>query len=73
VDARQSAYRRSAKAPLPKIAAQTPSRHEAAALARKWQLAQLAGRLERWRGYPANVGSHQFIMCCAQFGRDALF
>jgi DNA polymerase-1 len=34
------------KAPLPKIAAQTPSWHKAAALARKWQLTQLAGRLE---------------------------
>ena len=34
------------KAPLPKIAAQTPTWHKAAALARKWQLNQLAGRLE---------------------------
>ena len=31
------------KAPLPKIAAQTPTWHKAAALARKWQLNQLAG------------------------------
>jgi len=45
-----SAYRSIAtmdkKAPLPKIAAQTPTWHKAAALARKWQLNQLAGRLE---------------------------
>ena len=34
------------KAPLPKIAAQTPTWHKAAALARKWQLNKLAGRLE---------------------------
>jgi hypothetical protein len=34
------------KAPLPKIAAQAPTWREAAALARKWQLNQLAGRLE---------------------------
>ena len=34
------------KAPLPKIATQTPTWHKAAALARKWQLNQLAGRLE---------------------------
>ena len=45
------------KAPLPKIAARTPTWHKAAALARKWQLNQLAGRLEEmarkpppWRG-----------------------
>ncbi len=34
------------EAPLPKIAAQTPTWHKAAALARKLQLNQLAGRLE---------------------------
>jgi exodeoxyribonuclease-3 len=34
------------KAPLPKIAAQIPTWHKAAALARKWELNQLAGRLE---------------------------
>src|SRR5215471_16708847 len=34
------------KAPLPKIAAQTPTWHKAAALARKWQLNKLAVRLE---------------------------
>jgi DNA polymerase I len=34
------------KAPLPKIAAQTPTWQKAAALARKWQLNQLASRLE---------------------------
>jgi exodeoxyribonuclease III len=34
------------KAPLPKIVAQTPTWHKAAALVRKWQLNQLAGRLE---------------------------
>jgi len=34
------------KAPLPTIAAQTPTWHKAAALARKWQLNKLAGRLE---------------------------
>ena len=44
------------KAPLPKIAAQIPTWHKATALARKWQLNQLAGRLEEmarthvWRG-----------------------
>ena len=44
------------KAPLPKIVAQTRTWHKAAALARKWQLSQLAGRLEEmartllWRG-----------------------
>jgi hypothetical protein len=40
------------KAPLPKIAAQTPSWHKAAALARKWQLNQLAGRLEEMARKP---------------------
>jgi len=40
------------KAPLPKIAAQTPTWHKAAALARKWQLNQLAGRLEEMAGKP---------------------
>jgi exodeoxyribonuclease III len=43
------------KAPLPKIAVQTPTWHKAAALARKWQLNQLAGRLEemaRKTAYP---------------------
>ena len=34
------------KAPLPKIATQTPTWHKAVALARKWHLNQLAGRLE---------------------------
>ncbi len=34
------------KAPLPKLGAQTPTWAKAAALARKWQLKQLAGRLE---------------------------
>jgi DNA polymerase-1 len=40
------------KAPLPKIAAQTPTWHKAAALARKWQLSQLAGRLEEMARKP---------------------
>jgi exodeoxyribonuclease III len=40
------------KAPLPKIAAQTPTWHKAAALARKWQLNQLAGRLEEMARKP---------------------
>jgi hypothetical protein len=39
-------------APLPKIAAQTPTWHKAAALARKWQLNQLAGRLEEMASKP---------------------
>jgi DNA polymerase-1 len=34
------------KAPLPKISAQTPTWDKAAALARQWQLGQLAGRLD---------------------------
>jgi exodeoxyribonuclease III len=34
------------KSPLPKIVAQTPTWQKAAALVRKWQLNQLAGRLE---------------------------
>jgi hypothetical protein len=34
------------KAPLPSLAGQTPTFAKAAALARKWQLRQLAGRLE---------------------------
>jgi hypothetical protein len=34
------------KAPLPKLAAQQPTWDKASALARKWQLKQLAGRLE---------------------------
>jgi DNA polymerase-1 len=33
-------------APVPRIADQTPNWDQAAALARKWQLKQLAGRLE---------------------------
>ena len=41
------------KAPLPKIAAQIPTWHKAAALARKWQLNQLAGRLEEMARRPA--------------------
>src|SRR5215471_7678787 len=40
------------KAPLPKIAAQTPTWHKAAALARKWQLNKLAGRLEEMARKP---------------------
>ncbi len=40
------------KAPLPKIAAQTPTWHKAATLARKWQLNQLAGRLEEMARKP---------------------
>jgi exodeoxyribonuclease III len=40
------------KAPLPKVAAQTPSWHKAAALARKWQLSQLADRLEEMARKP---------------------
>ena len=40
------------KAPLPKIAAQTPTWHKAAALAREWQLNQLAGRLEEMARKP---------------------
>lgn len=34
------------KAPLPKLPAQTPTWDKAAALARQWQLGQLAGRIE---------------------------
>jgi DNA polymerase I len=34
------------KAPLPRLPDQTPTWAEAAALARRWQLNQLAGRLE---------------------------
>ena len=44
------------KAPLPKIAAQTPTWHKAAALARKWQLNQLAGRLEEMARKTAHPG-----------------
>jgi exodeoxyribonuclease III len=44
------------KAPLPKIAAQTPTWPKAAALARKWQLNQLAGRLEAMAGEPLPPG-----------------
>ena len=44
------------KAPLPKIAAQTPTWHKAAALARKWQLSQLAGRLEEMARKPLPPG-----------------
>ena len=44
------------KAPLPKIAAQTPTWHKAAALARKWQLNQLAGRLEEMARKPVPPG-----------------
>jgi exodeoxyribonuclease III len=40
------------KAPLPKITVQTPTWHKAAALARKWQLNQLAGRLEQMARTP---------------------
>ena len=34
------------KAPLPSLRSQTPTWHKAAALAREWELNQLAGRLE---------------------------
>jgi hypothetical protein len=44
------------KAPLPKIAAQTPTWHKAAALARKWQLNQLASRLEEMAKKPLPPG-----------------
>ena len=44
------------KAPLPKIAAQRPTWHKAAALARKWQLNQLAGRLEEMASKPLAPG-----------------
>src|SRR6516225_10101736 len=44
------------KAPLPKIAAQTPTWHKVAALARKWQLNQLAGRLEEMARKPVPPG-----------------
>ena len=40
------------KAPLPKIAAQTPNWHKAAALALKWQLNQLADRLQEMARKP---------------------
>ncbi len=47
------------KAPLPKIATQTPTWDKAAALARKWQLNQLARRLEEMarKGTPLPTGS----------------
>jgi hypothetical protein len=35
------------RAPLPSLRNQKPSWHNAAVLARKWQLNQLAGRLEK--------------------------
>jgi len=41
------------KAPLPKIASQTPTWHKVAALARKWQLTQFAGRLEEMALQPS--------------------
>jgi hypothetical protein len=44
------------KAPLPKIAAQIPTWHKAAALTRKWQLNQLAGRLEEMARKTAHPG-----------------
>jgi len=44
------------KAPLPKIAAQTPTWQKAAALASKWQLTQLAGRLEEMARKPLPSG-----------------
>ena len=34
------------KAPLPSLRSQKPTWHKAAALAREWELNQLAGRLE---------------------------
>jgi DNA polymerase-1 len=34
------------RAPLPSLRNQTPTWHKAAALAREWELKQLAGRLE---------------------------
>jgi DNA polymerase-1 len=34
------------KAPLPNLPSQKPTWHKAAALAREWELNQLAGRLE---------------------------
>jgi hypothetical protein len=44
------------KAPRPKIAAQKLTWHKAAALARKWQLNQLAGRLEEMARKPLPAG-----------------
>jgi hypothetical protein len=41
---------------LPKIAAQTPTWHKAAVLARKWQLNHLAGRLEEIASKPLPPG-----------------
>ena len=44
------------KAPLPKVAAQTPTWQKTAALASKWQLTQLAGRLEEMARKPLPSG-----------------
>jgi len=44
------------KAPLPKIPPQTRTWHKAAALTRKWQLNQLAGRLEEMARKTAHPG-----------------
>src|SRR5215472_359236 len=44
------------KAPLPKIAVQTPTWHKAAALGRKWQLNQLADRIEEVARKPVPPG-----------------
>jgi hypothetical protein len=37
------------------------------------RLAKGTARHDEGRVAPANVGSHQFIICCAQFGRDSFF
>jgi hypothetical protein len=34
------------------------------------RLAKGTARHDEGRVVPANVGSHQFIICCAQFGRE---
>jgi DNA polymerase-1 len=46
------------KAPVPRLADQTPTWARAAALARKWQLNQLAGRLEELANTQARNAQH---------------
>ena len=46
------------KAPVPRLADQTPTWAKAAALARKWELKQLAGRLEELAASQARSARH---------------
>ncbi|MGA8653131.1 MAG: hypothetical protein WB677_21415, partial [Xanthobacteraceae bacterium] len=46
------------KAPVPRLAEQTPTWAKAAALARKWELKQLAGRLEELAASQARSARH---------------